>query len=337
MREFVWVGANNDYDRIQQRSEANQMQNVCFCEGPDKRLKGLARLFYKLHTSETSNKLFSLPFKAVWAPSILDKKTKKYLKTVPPQDICFLFCSKSYGYRQLKTFRYLRKKYKNCKIVYLFNDTYRHYSRIYPTMNLQSLASDFDCILTYNKKDADEYGFLLYPPKLRDYSQVKENAELAPCDLFFIGREKGRLDKILEVYSFCKEKGLACDFHIVGVDTDKQRFADEISYNKPMSYEQVLTHVKRAHAILNIVQEDAEGITLRDYEAIAMNKVLITNNPVLLASDFYTEEKVVRLEGIGCEWEKIKNADERTCWKGQDVYTVEKWYAWLENQIETKN
>ena len=62
-------------------------------------------------------------------------------------------------------------------------------------------------------------------------------------DVYFLGKAKDRYDKIIAVYKKCREAGLRCDFHIVGVEPEKQQYKGEIEYNRPMSYYENLHHI----------------------------------------------------------------------------------------------
>ena len=59
-----------------------------------------------------------------------------------------------------------------------------------------------------------------------------------------------------------------------------------------LSYEEVITKIKKSKCLLEINLEGQEGITLRTLEALFFNKKLITNNIKIKEYDFYNENNI---------------------------------------------
>lgn len=59
-----------------------------------------------------------------------------------------------------------------------------------------------------------------------------------------------------------------------------------------MSYSLLLDYVAKSKAILDIVQEGQEGLTLRSMEALFFEKKLITNNQSIIKEKFYRKENI---------------------------------------------
>jgi|GEM_PF-2101156 len=332
MYKFVFVGSLYDYNTYIEKEIAKSNKNVFTCESLNKSLHGFSYILYKLHNSSKINKFVRLPFRNVWVKKILDKETSAALKS--NDKICFIY-SGGINYLQMGFIDYLKHRYPNSKYVFYFTDLVEVYMRNNPDF-FKKYAGSFDLLITYNEIDADKYKIHLAPPRIISFSYVEDDPSIEPSDVFFVGREKGRLQELLKIYELCVENGLKCDFHIMDVPREKQRYADNITYNQFMSYEEVLKHCKRAKCILNYIQKGAVGITLRDYEAIGMNKFLMTNNPAIKTSAFYTCENIIWIENLQDEIGKLKNGNMPVIWNGREKYSVSNYFSWLENMLESK-
>ena len=113
--------------------------------------------------------------------------------------------------------------------------------------NVKKIKSDFDCIITYNKIDAVNFGLTYYPGL---YSILPFERQPKIYDLFFIGATKDSLDKIHAYYKYFKENGFKCNFFITDVPQKFQKFVDEIHCNQRLSYLEILNYVMHSKGIL---------------------------------------------------------------------------------------
>lgn len=280
-----------------------QMPNVIYYKERIHVSSSVIRFIYRLHMSTQLNRIVRLPFKSIWNGMYYRNKFSGI------QDLCFLFFANRYWMCEVNYPTYLKRQYPDCKLVIMFNDVVDKYFDRFPTFNIDYVRDKFDLILTYNKLDEEKYGFQYYPTFWSKIS-VKENAKLPKSDILYVGNAKDRLDQLLSCYNFFIEHGLKCDFHITGVPQNKQKYADRISYNKPIPYSEVLERVLRAKCILEISQKDALGFTPRTMEAILYNKKLISNNPILIGTKFYNKDYVIYFNQINdIDIERIKKID----------------------------
>ena len=59
-----------------------------------------------------------------------------------------------------------------------------------------------------------------------------------------------------------------------------------------IDYEDYLVYVSQSLAILDIVNENVDGLTLRCMEALFFSKKLITNNKAIKTYDFYNSDNI---------------------------------------------
>lgn len=146
---------------------------------------------------------------------------------------------------------------------------------------------DFVRVWTYDDHDARKYHLSLFPYYIdREKMHAKKEPEF---DVFFVGRDKGRGEWLLELEKQLQELGLKTKFII----TRDGRFSEKKSYyQSEISYEQVLDYDSKSRAILNVTMKNQEGITMRDIEATALNIKLITTNKHIVDKDLYNPNNV---------------------------------------------
>lgn len=132
---------------------------------------------------------------------------------------------------------------------------------------------------TYEPRTAEKYGIGLLNqfyrmninfPKKQDYKY----------DFYFLGFKKNRGEKINEIKTYLLDKGFSVFFYVV------EDMEDAISYK------QNIQNILKAKCLVEIVDDDLKGLTLRPLEAIAFQKKLLTNNINILNSDLYNEHNI---------------------------------------------
>ena len=228
----------------------------------------------------------------------------------------------------------LKKLYPKAKFVFSFTDKVaRHYKK-YEGFDIEKLKKEVDLVLTYNSFDAQNYGITKIPIVLKNYDNVLPDEGTEESDVFYVGREKGRLDKILSVAKRCRNCGLKISFNLVDVPPEKQAESEGVHYVQYIPYTKMLSMEKRAKAILNIYQDGTDGFTLRDKEAVGMNKVLITDSTEMTEYEIYTESKVVPVDKIEEQIDKIKGSDDKVKWNNVEKFSLDNYYTWLDNELD---
>ena len=144
---------------------------------------------------------------------------------------------------------------------------------------------------SFDRVDCDRYGYLYNPQFYGGNPSYREHP--IEWDVFFVGQDKGRLDKILDIEARLKEAGLVTKFCIVGHNSNY------------LPYEQVIDNISRARAILDVQADWQDGLTLRPLEALFYKKKLITNSPVYATSDLYDRENVFLVDSDG--WNGVRD------------------------------
>lgn len=296
---FVIFGQPYDYFRFAYRDLTGN-KNGEYCYKPIKSNSGFLNRIFSAHTSEKVNSRIRLPFKRVWF-----KKMSYFKTTNTPYCFIFYFGTRWFNAIKYGYLLYLKKKYPNSVFVFYYGDLVSTHEDEY---SVEIIKKEFDLVMSFDLGDCEKYG-LIYQPLV--YSTIEKTSDSVPAnDVYFVGRAKDRLESIVDAYVELKNKGLKCDFHIVGAKTDERILEDEIDYCGQMPYEENIKHIKNCKAILEIMQKNGRGFTLRCCEAIAFGKILITNNEEIINTPFYNPERVLLFdEKTSFDISPIRNSD----------------------------
>lgn len=186
----------------------------------------------------------------------------------------------------------LRKKgYKNRIIYWYWN----------PVCNCVSpdKLNKKDCeIWSFSKDDCVRYG-LRYNSTYY-FMHPGDCADGADTDLFFVGADKGRYHRLMKMKSAAESVGLKTDFRIIKDKTSlkKDGYTDRIPYS------QVIECVKKAKAIVELLQEGQSGLSLRAMESLFFKKKLITDN-IGLINEYYPKDIVLLIRQDCYEKDKL--------------------------------
>lgn len=204
----------------------------------------------------------------------------KWTKDIHKFDL-FIISSSIYS---LKIINYIKKR-SDKKIIYWY------WNPIINDINPKKVKENNIDIWTFDKNDSVNYQ-LNYAPTYY-FSNISLPEEEVDIDVFFIGADKGRLSKLIQLNTIFNKLGLEVNFHIT-----KSKKYDDISYNykKPIPYEEVLHQLSKSKAILDIVQVGQNGMTQRVMESIFFEKKLITNDKDIKRYDFYNPKNIFILD-----------------------------------------
>lgn len=192
--------------------------------------------------------------------------------------------------KDLEFFLYLKRRHKNLSIVYLFSNIVAISGATYYKI-ADKLNKVFDIVFAFDGEDAIkrnfEYSPLIYTTDIK-IPQISEETE---NDLFYLGMAKDRYDALIEIYENATKEGLKCDFTIVGVPTEKQIHTDKIKYS-PVAYDVAIEGMKKAKCIVDVIQGNSTGLTIKNCEALAFDRKLLTTNTNVREVDFYHPENI---------------------------------------------
>lgn len=147
-------------------------------------------------------------------------------------------------------------------------------------------------VWTYDGYDSKKYGINFYHCYMyfKTFIKTKQNPEY---DVLFIGKDKGRGEYLLDLEKHMQSLGLVTKF-IITADSKLSKKKDY--YQNDIPYSEVVDYATKSRAILNIVMENQQGVTLRDMESIFLNTKLITTNKHIVDAEFYNPKNVFILD-----------------------------------------
>lgn len=284
---YVMIGYT-DYYEMALRSVS---EYVCVNNDPSKAYRALPRLICKVVFSSKLNKYVNMPFKRFFINGIVQSNFSDN------KPLCFFLLGSSRLSYVPGLVQSIRKKYSEAKIVLHCTDKVSFYEKMFGKDCFWNLAKLCDVVASYNEADAEQYGFYVMPTVISRYD-VELN-EAHKSDILFVGQERGRLDMLHSIYRKATESGLVCDFTIIGVTSERRLSGTSINYDRRISYAEVLEKVVATKCILNIPQQGAKGLSLRDCEAVANGKYLLTNNESVFNNPLFGEGQVLWVDMNG--------------------------------------
>lgn len=275
--------------------DLNKLANVHVVSYPVDYAYYFIRCLFSIHMSPRINKFISLPFKEKWYPYYF----KNPFKNNKP--ICFVIAS---SYITPRYVSYLRKYYPNCKIVKLHRDLAKIVYKCSPEWNEKLARELIDIRMSYDQGEAKKNNWE-YFSEFESKIEIDRDPNYPIADVFFAGKAKDRLPKLMKIYKLLTSAGLKCEYYLTGVDDKDKEILPGITYsNTFMPYRDMLYKTVNSRIVLEINQGGAVGYTSRFLEAVMYNKKLVTDNIYIKQSKFYNESNILCIDDID---EKIIN------------------------------
>ena len=234
------------------------------------------------HICKKSNRFFKLPFKCIWNRKLFNKNP-----FCDEKPLCFIFFGIWENLVSTASFgNYLKKRFEGSKTVLFLQDILAKSHGLYSNNHYDpfELKRLYDVVISYDKGDCDNYH-----PTVFSVPNLPAENTFPETDVYFLGLVKNRYDLLINIYDNLSNKGIKCDFYIAGVAEELKIYREGIHYISFMSYTENLMRICKSKCILELMQDGATGYTFRLWEAIVMNKKLLSNNNSLMCSHFYNE------------------------------------------------
>lgn len=189
------------------------------------------------------------------------------------------------------------REYTDRNIAYLYDSMARN-----PTSHLLHF---FDKVFSFDDEDVKNFGF----EKITNYNYLKyipaENQK-PKLDLFYItSYDKNRL-AVLNVLA-TKLKPLSVKFKVIvagkkGWKNKVQQIVDKTNVGvlrfrtANIPHQEVQKYYKNTKVILDLMRENQTGLSFRIFEAMALEKKVIADNPNIKNYDFYNPNNILILE-----------------------------------------
>jgi len=220
-------------------------------------LRTLHRLWDKL----------KLPFKSVWYD-------KAVLKCNANKIVIFdALCTVDY-------INWLKKHKSNSDIVFWYWNIIQH------AISPDIIPDDVCRKWSFARKDCLQYGMRFNP--LPYFKEIQFPEKEKKYDIIFVGRDKGRLSTLLKLKSEFESLGLITKFVIAPT----YRYDKNPAYSKSISYMESVKLGTQGRAILDYIEIDDSGQSLRVVEALFLHEKIITNSKLIFDYEFYCPENI---------------------------------------------
>lgn len=226
------------------------------------------------------------------------------------------------------------KKYTNKYSAYLYDSVARC-----PVNHL--LNGVFDTIYSFDKNDIKQYGFR----STNNYNYIDnetiDKKITIQNDVLYIASFDNRMKIVQDFKSIFTEFELNFRFIIIGKKTFlfklKNLFSNKIKglelRKKRINNIELLKLYTETKVVLDIVRENQVGLSFRVFEAMALEKKLITNNATIKEFDFYNPNNILVIDEkmINIEKKFFETNYEPIDKKIFDKYTIS---SWVDNVFE---
>lgn len=114
-------------------------------------------------------------------------------------------------------------------------------------------------------------------------------------DTIFVGFLKDKKDKLLNLYQTFQKANVDAKFVIVDLNGQVSGLPFEVR-SQYIDYNSYLEMVNSSRSILDIVQADQDGFSMRVMESIFLNKKLITTNKTIKDAKFYNKNNILVID-----------------------------------------
>lgn len=247
------------------------------------------------------------------------------LAELGPQDKILVLNPHTLDYATIKKI----KSYTPYLISYLYDNLDR-----FPVEDRLEL---FDKIYSFEDKDVQKYGF----EKITNYNYLSEEpieCELVENDLFYItSYDKRRIKLLRKLAARLCELQIKSRIIVVGKQVWKEKLRNFILRpaghqiiefrKKPLDVSVVLEEYKKSKVIIDLMRDGQEGLSFRIFEAMALEKKVITDNPSILKHDFYDAQNILY---VGSDLKCLNGTFFQTPYNKRTLdifrkYTLDKW------------
>lgn len=183
----------------------------------------------------------------------------------------------------------LIKKYTEKYLAYLYDSVSR--------CSIEHLLNGiFDQIFSFDKEDVIKYKF----NETTNYIYYQNKLHVEPkYDYIYVGSIDNRVKFLNEFGDKLKERKLKFKFYSIGkkawIYKLKKTFGNykniEFS-NKRFNQKETLELYKNSKCIVDVVRDNQSGLSFRFFEAMGLNKNVITNNLSVTKYDIYSSGKI---------------------------------------------
>jgi len=182
------------------------------------------------------------------------------------------------------------KNYTDKYITYIYDSCTR-----FP---IDDLLKDkiFDTIYSFDLQDCKKFGFNFITNYI--YLRKKEIQPLSKINnrVFIILSIDERLHLLNKIANYLSDNAISFKFIITGKKKPKNINDNIIYTKKPIFIDALMEELESANVYLDLIRHGHNGLSFRIFEALAMQKKIITTNKSISEYDFYNPNNILILD-----------------------------------------
>lgn len=237
------------------------------------------------------------------------------------------------------TLKQLHQMYPQAKFIWNLWDS------ISQIDNFKLLQKYFDILISFDKIEAERYGFLYSP----DFYVKEASAERKNYDYCFVATYTEYRNSVLQdmlsraggKHSFIYWKETPNNRWLPTVrrffSGEEKKLAERNIYYKALEYDTMLEIFAESRCIIDIAHPGQTGLSMRPFEAMAVKSKLLTTNQMIGRYDFYSTDNIfiANPENLQMPPEDFLNTPYREI--PEEIYrrySVESWCNKIQRLIE---
>jgi len=216
----------------------------------------------------------------------------------------------------------IKKRTKSYK-AYLYDSVKRN-----PINHL--LDGIFDEIYSFDKYDIEKYNFKKASNYI--YLPVQSKKSKIEYEVLFVGSLDERIYSLIKLGDYLKSKKISFKFIVIGKRKKLKKFnlseeeLDLIEFQeKKINQEQLIEFYKKCNIIVDLVRKNQTGLSFRFFEAMPLQKRIITNNLNVKNYSFYNTNNILIIDDDKIPDSFFENKFEKLSTKIYNNYTISSW------------
>jgi hypothetical protein len=153
----------------------------------------------------------------------------------------------------------------------------------------QDIIHYFDKIVSFDPSDCNKYGFE-FQPNFYYYEAEPKETRYEIYNLSTVDDRKGIIE---EVAMALEQRGVS---YLIKGFRERPFTSDYIRYTHRVTYREMIEEARYCKVVLDVSKPGQDGLTFRPFEAMGLNKKLITTNTSIRDYEFYDPENVLIVE-----------------------------------------
>lgn len=176
--------------------------------------------------------------------------------------------------------------------------TNRYISFLYDSLDRQEVSSKilnlFETVFSFDKKDCLKHNFIFITNYIyKDKNNLRHNFKYKA---FSIISEDNRVNTLVKIADFFKDFELKSKFIVFS--KEEKSYANDNIYlsTERISINEMHKMLEESEIFIDLIRDNQTGLSFRVFEALSMQRKLITTNETITDFDFYNENNILIID-----------------------------------------